>query len=216
VIQDGAQSFGATYKGRQTGTLGDISCTSFFPSKPLGGYGDGGACFTDNNDLAAKLRSIRVHGQGQNKYDTVRLGIKGRMDTLQAAIVLAKLEVYPRELEARQQVADLYADLFHLPLSAYRLPTIPSGMSTAWALYTILCPSTEERSTIQARLKEHGVPSVVYYTKPLHLQPVFTHLGYKTGDFPVSEDCAQRVLSLPMHGYLGDTDVGRIVKAMMD
>jgi UDP-2-acetamido-2-deoxy-ribo-hexuluronate aminotransferase len=228
IIQDGAQSFGATYNGRQTGTLGDISCTSFFPSKPLGGYGDGGACFTNNDDLTANLRSIRVHGQGQNKYDTVRLGIKGRMDTLQAAIVLAKLEIYPKELEAKQRIATLYAQLLSSTNSTsstlnstpstcstcLKLPFIPPGMTSAWALYTILCPSTEYRTAIQAKLAEHGIPNVVYYAKPLHLQPVFAHMGYKTGVFPVAEDCAKRVLSLPMHGYMGEGEIRMVVDGM--
>ncbi|GAB6057095.1 DegT/DnrJ/EryC1/StrS family aminotransferase [Desulfonatronum parangueonense] len=206
VIRDGAQSFGSRYKGRSFGALADISCTSFFPTKPLGCYGDGGALFTDNDDLAHRLTSIRVHGQGANKYDTVRLGIKGRMDTMQAAILLPKLEIFPRELEARAGLARQYAA--HLESNDdVQLPVEPEGLSSAWALYTVRLPNAQYREAVQVRLKENGIPSMVYYAKPLHLQPAFASLGYKPGDFPVSEDCAERVLSLPMHPYMREGEV---------
>ncbi|WP_162834853.1 DegT/DnrJ/EryC1/StrS family aminotransferase [Desulfonatronum thiodismutans] len=206
VIRDGAQSFGSRYKGRSFGTLADISCTSFFPTKPLGCYGDGGALFTDNDDLAHRLTSIRVHGQGANKYDTVRLGIKGRMDTLQAAILLPKLDIFPKELEARAELAWQYAA--HLESNEdVQLPVEPEGVSSAWALYIVQLPNTQYREAVQARLKENGIPSMVYYGKPLHLQPAFASLGYKPGAFPVAEQCANRVLSLPLHPYLRKEEV---------
>jgi len=220
VIQDGAQSFGAEYQGRLCPVLGDIGCTSFFPSKPLGGYGDGGALFTDNDDLADKLKSIRVHGQGASKYDTVRLGLKGRMDTLQAAIVLPKLDIYPRELELRRQAAEHYNQLLsstsltHSPGSMLHAPCVPEGYKSAWALYTVLAMDSEQRSDLQSRLKEAGIPSVVYYGRPLHMQPVFEPLGYKQGDFPVAETSAERVLSLPMHPYLTREEQDRICRCL--
>jgi len=216
VIQDGAQSFGAEYKIRRSGTLGTICCTSFFPSKPLGTYGDAGAAFTAEDALAEKMRSIRVHGQGKDKYDTVRLGIKGRMDTLQAAILLEKLAIYPREMLAKTKVAELYAaKLFH-SAPELTLPTVPEGMQSAWALYTIQAKDSTHRTTLQARLKQYQIPNVIYYAKPLHLQPVFANLGYKTGDFPVAERCAGRVLSLPMHPYLTEAEVDRVATALAE
>jgi UDP-2-acetamido-2-deoxy-ribo-hexuluronate aminotransferase len=210
VIRDGAQSFGSRYKGRFFGSLADISCTSFFPTKPLGCYGDGGALFTGNDDLAHRLTSIRVHGQGKNKYDTVRLGIKGRMDTLQAAILLPKLEIFPRELEARAGLARQYAA--HLENNEdVQVPVEPEDVSSAWALYTVRLPNMQYREAVQARLKENGIPSMVYYAKPLHLQPAFASLGYKPGDFPVAEECAERVLSLPFHPYFSETDIKTVL-----
>ncbi|WP_363330969.1 DegT/DnrJ/EryC1/StrS family aminotransferase [Desulfonatronospira sp.] len=234
IIQDAAQSFGAEYQGGLCPTLGDIGCTSFFPSKPLGGYGDGGALFTDNADLADKLKSIRVHGQGlpgetnpkdflhsrvslgASKYDTIRLGLKGRMDTLQAAIVLPKLEIYPHELEQRRQAAQYYNELLGPGSSALVPPFVPQGYNSAWALYTVLAMDSEQRSDLQTRLKNAGIPSVIYYGRPLHLQPLFEPLGYRQGDFPVAEDCASRCFSLPMHPYLSWQEQERICEVIRD
>lgn len=214
VIQDSAQSFGAVYQGSLCPTQGDIGCTSFFPSKPLGGYGDGGALFTDDESLAERLRSIRVHGQGANKYDTVRLGLKGRMDTLQAAIVLPKLDIYPRELELRRQAAQYYNELLGPCSSALVPPLVPEGQKSAWALYTLLASNGEEREKLQSALKQEGIPTVVYYGRPLHLQPVFEPLGYRQGDFPVAEDCASRCFSLPMHPYLEQEEMERVAEVI--
>lgn len=216
VIQDGAQSFGAEYNNRRSGALGTICCTSFFPSKPLGTYGDAGAVFTADDALAEKMRSIRVHGQGKDKYDTVRLGIKGRMDTLQAALLLEKLAIYPQEMLAKNKVAKLYAAKLSHSAPKLTLPSVPEGMQSAWALYTIQAKDSAHRTTLQTRLKQYQIPNVIYYAKPLHLQPVFASLGYKHGDFPVAERCAGRVLSLPMHPYLTEAEVYRVAVALAE
>ncbi len=207
VIEDAAQSFGGVYKGRKSCSFGRIACTSFFPAKPLGCYGDGGMCFTEDDRLAERLRSIRVHGQGSDKYENIRIGINGRLDTLQAAILLAKFAIFPEELELRQQVARLYNELL---AGKATIPQVPKGYRSAWAQYSILVEDGAERSARIAKLKEAGIPTAIYYPKPLHLQTAFTDLGYKKGDFPVSEDCARRIFSLPMHPYLTAEDQRRI------
>lgn len=214
VIEDAAQSFGSVYKGRVGGSLGDIGCTSFFPAKPLGCYGDGGAVFTDSHETAETLRSIRVHGKGADKYDNVRTGINGRLDTLQAAVLLPKLEIFPDELEKRQAAADTYTRL--LKDSSLQLPAVPDDSKSAWAQYSVLAKDSDERGRLQAALKEAGVPTAVYYPTPLHLQSAFSDLGYGLGDLPVSEDFASRIFSLPMHPYLtgGEQEIiaGIIIK----
>jgi len=215
VIEDAAQSFGAEYNGKKACALADVACTSFFPAKPLGCYGDGGMCFTDNDELAKIMRSLRVHGQGSNKYDNVRVGINGRMDTLQAAILLAKFEIFFEEIELRQEVARHYTNLFSRYLSPIP-PSLPSGLKSAWAQYSILAEDEKRRSSLQARLKDAGVPTAVYYPKPLHLQEAFSGLGYKHGNFPVSEDCASRIFSLPMHPYLAIQEQERIAQIIGD
>ncbi|WP_320045026.1 aminotransferase class I/II-fold pyridoxal phosphate-dependent enzyme [uncultured Desulfobacter sp.] len=210
VIEDAAQSFGAEYKGRMAGSLGDVGCTSFFPAKPLGCYGDGGAIFTDSDKLADKLRSIRVHGKGENKYDNIRLGLNGRLDTLQAAILLSKLEIFAQEMECRQKIAHQYNELL-LPFSnKLELPVFFPGYKSAWAQYALLSSDKDTRSKILDRLKRSNIPTAVYYPTPLHLQTAFACLGYKTGDFPVSEDFSARVFSIPMHPYLTQQDQARI------
>jgi UDP-2-acetamido-2-deoxy-ribo-hexuluronate aminotransferase len=200
VIEDAAQSFGAEYRGKKACSFGNIACTSFFPAKPLGCYGDGGMCFTNDDTAAEIMDSIRVHGKGNHKYENVRIGINGRLDTLQAAVLLAKFEIFPEEIELRQKVAGGYSrtlqELSVIP------PYIPSGMKSAWAQYSILAKNDKHRSTLQAKLKDAGVPTAIYYPKPLHLQTAFAYLGYRQGDFPISEDCASRIFSLPMHPYL--------------
>lgn len=214
VIQDAAQSFGSRSGNRRAGSLADIGCTSFFPAKPLGCYGDGGAIFTDDGELAETLRSIRVHGQGQSKYENVRLGITGRLDTLQAAVLLVKLTVFEDELVNRQRVAAAYNQAIlegGLPLE---VPSVPDGNSSAWAQYSILAESAAERAIMMARLEAAGVPTAIYYPKPLHLQQAFAYLGYGHGDFPVSEEIAGRVFSLPMHPYLDQATVVRIIGAL--
>jgi UDP-2-acetamido-2-deoxy-ribo-hexuluronate aminotransferase len=210
VLEDAAQSFGATYHGRRAGSLAEISATSFFPAKPLGGYGDGGAVFTDDDEMAAVLKSIRNHGQGVNRYDHERLGINGRLDTLQASVLLIKLEIFDQEMVARQEVARRYTEGLR---GLVALPSVAPGCSSVWAQYSV---QSEARTNILLRLGEAGVPTAIYYPKPLHLQEVFGGLGYKPGDFPVSEAAAQRIFSLPMHPYLEKNDQERIISIIRD
>jgi UDP-2-acetamido-2-deoxy-ribo-hexuluronate aminotransferase len=210
VLEDAAQSFGATYKGRRTGSLAEVAATSFFPAKPLGGYGDGGAIFTDDDDLAAVLRSIRVHGQGTHKYDNVRIGINGRLDTLQATILLAKLEIFDQEVAARQEVAQRYNAALQ---AAVEVPQVAPDCTSVWAQYSVL---SDSRATLQEKLKQAGIPTAVYYPLPLHLQGAFAHLGYQPGDFPVSEQAAGRIFSLPMHPYLREADQDKIVMHIVE
>jgi dTDP-4-amino-4,6-dideoxygalactose transaminase len=215
VIEDAAQSFGADYRGRKACSLGDIGCTSFFPAKPLGCYGDGGMCFTRDTALSDLLDSIRSHGKGQAKYDNVRIGINGRLDTLQAAVLLAKFAIFPGEVEKRQRVADRYTSLLG-DHGAFGLQRIPTGSRSAWAQYSLLAQDGEHRGQVQARLKSAGIPTAVYYPLPLHLQGAFLSLGYAAGEFPVSEDCAARIFSLPMHPYLAEEDQERITQALKE
>ena len=212
VIEDAAQSFGAEYKGRMAGGLGDIGCTSFFPAKPLGCYGDGGAIFTDSDETAEKLTSIRVHGKGSDKYDNVRLGINGRLDTFQAAILLAKMKIFPGEVQKRRDVAQNYTNLISSLQTREDivLPKIFDGYKSAWAQYSLLAKDGQMRTIIQKRFKENGIPVAVYYPTPLHLQTAYEDLGYKKGDFPVSEDFAGRIFSIPMHPYLKEEELQKI------
>jgi UDP-2-acetamido-2-deoxy-ribo-hexuluronate aminotransferase len=212
VIEDAAQSFGAGYKGERACSLADIACTSFFPAKPLGCYGDGGMCFTDDSNLAEKMRSLSVHGQGTHKYENVRIGINGRLDTLQAAILHAKFDLFPNEIELRQKVAMKYNELLSSLTNGLVVPHVPSECQSVWAQYSILSKDEKHRSELQDRLKEAGIPTAIYYPKPLHLQSAFQSLGYKEGDFPVSEDCSGRIFSLPMHPYLTEKDQEQIAK----
>ena len=209
VLEDAAQSFGATYKGKRTGSLAEVSATSFFPAKPLGCYGDGGAIFTDNDDLAEILHSIRVHGQGKDKYENVRLGLNGRLDTLQAAILLAKLDIFEGEIALRQDVAQRYNEALR---QVVEVPAVAPDRTSVWAQYSVLSP---HRAALQESLRQAGVPTAIYYPIPLHLQGAFQHLGYKPGDFPVSEDLAQRIFSLPMSPYLASDDQERIIRVIL-
>ena len=210
VIEDAAQSFGGEYKGKKACAFRKIACTSFFPAKPLGCYGDGGMCFTDDDRLVELLRSLRVHGQGDNKYENVRIGINGRLDTLQAAILLAKFEIFPEEIGLRQDVARRYTELLTPRSSRLTPPAVPGDSKSAWAQYSLLARDGAERTFLMAKLKEAGTPTAIYYPKPLHRQTAFAGLGYRGGDFPVSDDCAWRIFSLPMHPYLAAEDQRRI------
>jgi len=211
VIEDAAQSFGATYKGRKSCALSTIGSTSFFPSKPLGGFGDGGALFTNDDELAEKFRWIRVHGQALKHHHPV-LGLNGRLDTLQAAMLLAVFEMFPEEITQRQAIGARYNRMLtEAGLKGIQLPHIAEGSTSVHAIYTILTP---QRDVLQARLKEAGIPSVAYYAVPLHLQPVFSHLNYQNGDFPVTEQVAAQCLSLPMSAWLEETDQQTIVYAL--
>jgi dTDP-4-amino-4,6-dideoxygalactose transaminase len=213
VIEDAAQSFGSDRNGKMAGSLADIGCTSFFPAKPLGCYGDGGMCFTNDKNLAEIMESLRVHGKGTHKYDNVRTGINGRMDTLQAAILLAKFDIFPEEIELRQAVAQRYSQLLNQH-TEIQTPAIFEGMKSAWAQYSVLAKDEAHRSQLQNRLKAADIPTAVYYPKPLHLQTAFRDLEYEEGDFPVSEDFSSRIFSLPMHPYLSCDDQERIAKAL--
>jgi len=213
MIEDAAQSFGAEYRGRKAGSFGNIACTSFFPAKPLGCYGDGGMCFTNDQEAAEIMDSIRIHGKGHHKYDNVRIGINGRLDTLQAAILIAKLAIFSEEIELRQKIAAGYTSALTANPSVIP-PHIPAGYKSAWAQYSVLAKNEEQRSTLQARLKAEGIPTAIYYPKPLHLQTAFAHLGYQEEDFPVSEDCASRIFSLPMHPYLKVEDQEKVIRLL--
>jgi len=211
VIEDAAQSFGGEYKGKKAGSLADIACTSFFPAKPLGCYGDGGMCFTDNDVFIDTMRSLRVHGKGGDKYDNVRIGINGRMDTLQAAILLEKFAIFPEEVRLRNDVANRYQQLMSNNQKLV-LPSTPTASTSVWAQYSVLAEDHNHRAQIQSGLKESGIPTAVYYPKPLHLQTAFQGLGYQSGDFPISEDFSSRIFSLPMHPYLDAADQEKIAQ----
>ena len=200
VIEDGAQSFGATYKGRRSCGLSTIGSTSFFPSKPLGCYGDGGALFTNDEILAKAMREIRSHGQDR-RYHHPRLGVNGRLDTLQAAVMLAKMELFDEEVIARAQIGARYSELLH---GAVVTPFVSPENTSVYAQYTV---QIDNRELVQKKLADIGVPTAVHYPVPLHLQPVFAFLGHGEGSFPVAEAAAKRVMSLPMHPYLTDNEL---------
>ena len=208
VIIDGAQSFGATYNGKADSNLGDISTTSFFPSKPLGCYGDGGAVFTNNDEYAEKIKMIRVHGQNK-RYHYKYIGMGGRLDTIQAAILLAKLPYYKKELAARQQVAQNYSDIL---TDSLQIPNIKSNRLSAWAQYTI---RVSNRDNIQAKLKDSGIPTAVHYPVSLHLQECFQYLNYKQGDFLISEQASKEVISLPMNPFLSNKEIEYITSRLI-
>lgn len=209
VIEDAAQSFGATYKGKKSCGLTTIGCTSFFPSKPLGCYGDGGACFTNDAELATRMSEIRIHGQSK-RYHHTRLGINGRLDTLQAAFLLEKLAIFSEEVESRQAVAKRYEEL--LPKSI-RKPFIKEHNLSVFAQYTI---EVNDREMVQKQLQERGIPTAVHYPAGLHQQPVFQDLYPGKHSFPMTEDAANRVMSIPMHPYLKAEEQVKIVKALED
>lgn len=200
IMADGAQSFGAFSKGRRVGNIGHIATTSFFPAKPLGCYGDGGAIFTNDDEVATKIKSLRVHGQGSDKYDNVRIGMNGRLDTIQAAILIEKLKIFEEEIVARQKVADYYSTNL---TKLVQKPVVLQGTTSVWAQYTVVLPESADRSKIMAVLKDKGIPTFVYYIKPLHLQSAYKHYPCASeSGLPVCERLAGQVLSLPMHPYL--------------
>ena len=210
VLQDAAQGFGAEFDGRKAGSLTLVGATSFFPAKPLGCYGDGGAIFTDDDALHEKLVSIRVHGQATSgdKYDNVRLGLTARMDSIQAAVLLEKLKQYDAELVARNRVANTYSQGLQSLLTT---PTVPAGRTCVWAQYSVLADSDQQRTELRNKLSEAEIPTAVYYPIPLHLATAYQGLGYQAGDFPVSEGLSQRIFSLPMHPFLPDETVEHII-----
>jgi dTDP-4-amino-4,6-dideoxygalactose transaminase len=211
VLDDAAQSFGASYKGRRLGTLGLATATSFFPAKPLGCYGDGGAIFTDDDALAETLRSIRVHGQGSDKYDNVRLGLTGRLDTMQAAILLEKLKIFEDEIAARNQVAERYARGLG---NVVTVPRLASGCTSIWAQYTIRLPEGCDRDGFAAALKAQGIPTAIYYVKSMHQQTAYRDFPVADGGLPASERLSDDVISLPMHAYLDEPTQERIIRAV--
>lgn len=204
VIEDAAQGFGGTYRGKRAGSLAEIGATSFFPAKPLGCYGDGGAIFTDDDNIFELLESIRVHGQGTTKYDNVRIGINGRFDTIQAAVILAKLEVFEDEIKLRNDVAASYSE----KLDGYiKIPLVRPGNVSVWAQYTLEAKDESEKNRIQNALSEKGIPSANYYPIPMHLSTAYASFGYQEGDLPVCEAQAKRVFSIPMHPYLDSASI---------
>jgi dTDP-4-amino-4,6-dideoxygalactose transaminase len=211
VLDDAAQAFGASYKGRRLGGIGLATATSFFPAKPLGCFGDGGAIFTDDAQLAADLRSVRVHGQGPDKYDNVRLGLTGRLDTLQAAILIEKLKIFEDEIALRNKVADRYARGLGNVVS---VPRVASGCTSVWAQYTVRLPDGVDRDGFAASLKAQGVPTAIYYPKSMHQQTAYRHFPVAAGGLPVSEKLSKDVISLPMHAYLDEPTQDRIIQAV--
>ena len=208
IIEDAAQGFGGSINGRRAGTFGDIATTSFFPAKPLGCYGDGGAVFTNDDELASIVRSLRVHGQGTDKYDNVRIGLNSRLDTIQAAILIEKLIEFPKELELRQQIAKKYNEKLQLN---FIVPHVPDNYVSSFAQYTIRAKK-RGREEHMANLKEAGIPSVIYYGKNMHKQTAFKGWGNRAECLSISEKMAKSVFSLPMHPYLNDDDFILIMK----
>jgi dTDP-4-amino-4,6-dideoxygalactose transaminase len=211
IIEDAAQGFGGEAKGKKAGSFGKVASTSFFPAKPLGCYGDGGAIFTNDEELAHKMRSIRIHGSGSDKYKNVRIGINGRLDTIQAAILLEKLSIFDEELKSRNIVADYYRNNI---FSNFKNPFIPKDYLSSWAQYSLLAKSKFERNEIMSILSNSNIPSMIYYKCPLHLQAVFKKLGYEKGDFPISERVASQIFSIPMHPYLDKKKQDRIIEVL--
>ncbi len=212
ILEDGAQGFGGELNSKRACSFGDISTTSFFPAKPLGCYGDGGAIFTNNDEWASLMDSLRVHGKGSFKYDNVRIGMNSRLDTLQAAILKVKFDAFKKyELNDVNKAADLYTErLKHL----VKTPVIPKGYLSSWAQYTVQLQDEKQRDDLQAYLKEQGIPTMVYYPKPMHEQTAYLNLGYRSGDFPTTESLCGKVLSLPMHPYLTEDVISQIYTAI--
>jgi dTDP-4-amino-4,6-dideoxygalactose transaminase len=210
VLDDAAQAFGAMYKGRALGTSGHVTATSFFPAKPLGCYGDGGAVFTDDDALAETIVSLRVHGQGSDKYDNVRIGLTSRLDTMQAAILIEKLKIFPDEIAARNDAARRYAQGLS---DLVTVPQVPSGSTSVWAQYTIRI-GDGRRDKVAAALKAEGIPTAIYYPIPLHRQQAYKHYPVGEGGLPVSDRLAAEVLSLPMHAYLDAATQDRVIDAV--
>lgn len=211
LIEDAAQGFGGAIGGRRAGSFGCVATTSFFPAKPLGCYGDGGALFTSDDSIAERLRSLRMHGKGQDKYDNVRVGTNSRLDTIQAAILLEKLAAFPQELDARQRIAEQYRE--RLPDEVER-PVVPDSYLSSWAQYSVLASDAGERTRLVSGLSHLGVPTNIYYSRPLHLQTALADLGCRDGDFPVSEEVSGRIFSLPMGPYLAGEDQDRVIEAL--
>lgn len=216
LMEDGAQGFGGSLDGKMACSFGDISTTSFFPAKPLGCYGDGGAVFTDSDEWAAQLRSLAVHGKsGDDKYNNIRIGLNSRLDTIQAAVLLPKLEAFrDHELAAVNAAAAKYTE--RLKDSALVLPSIPSGVVSSWAQYTVRLPESVDREKLQAEMRRSGIPTMVYYARPMHLQGAFEGTDSAAADCPVTEELCKTVVSLPIHPYLEDGEIDRVCDCLLE
>ena len=213
ILEDGAQGFGGSINGQKACSFGDIATTSFFPAKPLGCYGDGGAVFTNNDEWAQLMNSYRVHGKGTDKYDNVRIGMNSRLDTMQAAILQVKLHAFDKEVESVNEAARHYTELLK---DKVKTPVIPEGFGSSWAQYTIQLPTEEKRNALQAALKEAGIPSMVYYPKPMHQQTAFQNTIQPAGcSCDVAERLCGTVLSLPMHPYMESSDIEHICSILL-
>lgn len=212
VLEDAAQAFGAIYHDKKAGNLGHAAATSFYPAKPLGCYGDGGAVFTNNPELHEKMLSLRVHGQATsgNKYDNVRIGLNARMDTIQAAVLLEKLKIYDDELKARNAIAKKYNNALN---EFVTVPQVPKGQQSVWAQYSI---QVDDREKLRSDLTNQGLPTAVFYPIPIHLSTAYQHLDHKAGDFPVSEAVSEKIVSLPMHPYLNEEQVNKVINAVVE
>lgn len=211
LLDDAAQSYGASWKGRAVGHLGSITATSFFPAKPLGCYGDGGAVFTENDDFAEIMKSARIHGMGRERYSHDRIGMTARLDSMQAAVLIEKLKIFSEELELRQNVASRY----HAALDGVvGVQHLGEDVSSSWAQYTVKLPRGIDRAAFQAKLKDDGIPTAIYYPKGMHEQAPYAHYPVATGGLPVTEDCCERVVALPMHPYLEEATQDRVITAV--
>ncbi len=212
VLEDAAQGFGGSINGKKACSFGDAATTSFFPAKPLGCYGDGGAIFTDDDSLVQLIKSLKVHGKGDNKYDNVRIGVNSRLDTIQAAVLNVKMTAFmDHELEDVNRVFKLYNEKLE---GVVETPVIPDGFVSSFAQYTIKLRSKEERDLLQVKLKRQGIPSMIYYVKPMHKQDAFSELSFNEGDFKVTNELCKTVLSLPMHPYLGEEDIDLVCEVI--
>lgn len=211
ILEDAAQGFGGEVNGKKACSFGDVAATSFFPAKPLGCYGDGGAIFTNDDCLSSVMKSIRVHGGGVDKYENIRVGLNGRLDTLQAAILLEKLAIFPKEVIQRNKVAEYYSQNIS---NQFVKPIVNDGYLSSWAQYSILAKSSEHRNFVMNTLKENNIPSMIYYGTPLHLQQVFKDLGQSKGSFPIAENISERIFSLPMHPYLKTDQQDEILEVL--
>ena len=213
VLEDAAQGFGAEYCGRRACSLGDIAATSFFPAKPLGCYGDGGAVFTDDDVLASRMASLREHGKGAGRYENQCIGMNGRLDTLQAAVLLAKLKVLGEELAMRRHIARVYTERLS---EAIRTPAEPEGCVSCWAQYTLRARDGRQRDALVTALKAQDIPVMIYYPVPVHLSNAYTYLRYRKGDLPVAEALSRTVLSIPIHPYLTPEEIERICTSLLE
>ena len=213
IIEDSAQGFGGSIDGKKAGSFGDIATTSFFPAKPLGCYGDGGAIFTNDDGLAELIDSYRVHGKGEDKYDNVRIGMNSRLDTIQAAILLEKLAIFPQELISRNKLSQEYTTEL---APDFITPTVPEGFVSSWAQYTLVADNSKRRDKILTYLKKQDVPCMIYYSTCMHQQTAFQHLKFRYGDFPVAEKLAKTVFSIPMHPYIEEPDYSKVTKSLKE
>ena len=212
VIEDFAQAFGSSIGVKKAGSFGNVSATSFYPSKPLGCYGDGGAIFTDDDELAEKMKSIRVHGAGGNKYQNIRVGLNGRLDTIQAAILLEKLDIFENELKSRNKIANYYAS--NIDPKSVIPPYVPKNYKSSWAQFSVTAKNEHERKRLINKLSEQKIPTAVFYGIPLHLQKVFKNLNYKKNSLPISEKISNKIFSIPMHPYLDTKDQDKVLEIL--